>query len=86
VFSLPTAFKNHQNSCLTSKHELSAILARSKDALATRKAAKKASLRANRTGNTSAGSLDALVSKPEGSNSMQVGGELPLTFSESAVS
>jgi hypothetical protein len=47
IFTLPAAFKNHQNSCLTSKNELSAVLARSKETLQIRKA-KKATLRNER--------------------------------------
>ena len=70
VFTLPAAFKNHQNSCLTSKNELSATLARSKDILTARKAAKKASLRVNH--NTSVGPSEPDDRLPEGSNSNQV--------------
>jgi hypothetical protein len=83
VFSLPAAFKNHQNSCLTSKHELSASLARSKDILAARKAAK-ASLTRRAIQNNSTGFLDVLVGsrEPEGSYSMQVGRMAPQPFLE----
>jgi hypothetical protein len=57
VFAQPGAFKNHQNSCLSSKKVLTDILARTRDVLASRKAKKAINLKAQASGST--GSSDA---------------------------
>jgi hypothetical protein len=57
VFAQTGAFKNHQNSCLSSKKVLTNILARMRDVLASRKAKKAANLKAWASGST--GSSDA---------------------------
>jgi hypothetical protein len=45
VFAQPGAFKNHQNVCLTIKHELSTALRRAQDILVAKKARKVAALK-----------------------------------------
>jgi hypothetical protein len=56
VFAQPEAFKNHQNSCLSSKQVLTDILARTKNVLTASKAKKATNLKAWASQSTSNGS------------------------------
>jgi hypothetical protein len=59
VFAQPGAFKNHQNSCPSSKQVLADVLARTKNVLIARKAKKAANLKAWASGSNASDVHDA---------------------------